>query len=537
MQKYINNVQDVNGRAIASARVTVYTLAGALATIYSDDGVTTQNNPIAVNAAGMFSFYAADGRYTLSINANGLTSTISDVLLEDPQDGSDAVFGDVTINSLTVTETASADNIEVNNAEITELTLRGLLRNNQRIVASKGSVMDALGGGAGDSNFTYDSSRTTMRVGPGGAKQMRLAFGNFYRAPTETDNSNSITVRAAIEVKSTGGTQYTYPVSFNGSETVVIGARSGIVLSDVIGAIFPPNTTFHVRTEVTVASGERFPVGLITHSSNNWSGGTSIGSENYVRSLGPSVVYNTGNLAGSATPGYGPYAAIGEPLENMPSVIIVGDSIAAGTGDNIATNIIAGSYVGMARGLVTQITEPGIIIPYTRLCRGGDSLNTFISGVSLADNARTFTAAQWATHCICNLGNNDIAGSDLATIQSKYLYLWNLLRTAGVKVYQVTMFPRTTGTYTTPGGQTIVANYGVGQLRDQVNAWLRNSAVQLDYIDGLIDPQYLVEDASNPGKWKSADGALTADGTHPNSTGHQLIGAEILLTTSQFTGY
>lgn len=104
MQKYINNVQDVNGRAISSARVTVYTLAGSVATIYSDDGITTQNNPIQVNSAGMFSFYAADGRYTLSILANGQTTTISDVLLEDPQDGSDAVFGDVTVTLLEATD-------------------------------------------------------------------------------------------------------------------------------------------------------------------------------------------------------------------------------------------------------------------------------------------------------------------------------------------------------------------------------------------------------------------------------------------------
>jgi hypothetical protein len=400
MQKYINTVQDRTGKAISGASVLV-TLAsdGSTASLYSADGANPTANPTATDVNGQFSFYAADGRYNIAVTANGYTVYLTDILLEDPEDGSDAVFTDIIVSG----------------------KINQKVPNILQIVAGKGGVADGFGGGAGDSNYTQDSARTICRIGPGGAYGLRIVYGNFYRAPAETDGANDITVRAAIEVRNASGTFYTYPVTFNGSETVVISPRAGLVISDPIGTIFEANTVFFVRSEVTVASGDRFPVGSLVHSSTNWSGGTSLGGENYVRSLGPSVVYDTGSIAGSATQGYAPYAIIGAPLMPMPSVLLIGDSICNGTGDSVSQNIIAGGYAGHARGLTTNINEPGVIIPYCRLSKGGDSLNTYRLDVNLADNARTLTAAQWATHAIVNLGNNDIVGSNLATMQSKYI--------------------------------------------------------------------------------------------------------------------
>lgn len=92
MQKYFNNVTNRGGAVVPSASVTVTTLAGAAATIYSDNGSTVAANPIVCDANGYFEFYAADGRYTLSVSGNGIaTTTITDVLLEDPVDGTSAL--------------------------------------------------------------------------------------------------------------------------------------------------------------------------------------------------------------------------------------------------------------------------------------------------------------------------------------------------------------------------------------------------------------------------------------------------------------
>ena len=88
MQKYFNNVTDRSGNVVPGAVVTVtLSSSGALATIYSDNGVTPRANPITADNNGYFSFYAADGLYTLTINGSGIqTLTISDVLLEDLSD-------------------------------------------------------------------------------------------------------------------------------------------------------------------------------------------------------------------------------------------------------------------------------------------------------------------------------------------------------------------------------------------------------------------------------------------------------------------
>jgi len=98
MQKFSDSVavagSDSVLRPLSGATVTVYVYGGAAATIYSDNGITTQTNPITTDSTGGFSFYAADGRYTLTIAKTGIeTYTRSDVLIEDPVDDSASQIG------------------------------------------------------------------------------------------------------------------------------------------------------------------------------------------------------------------------------------------------------------------------------------------------------------------------------------------------------------------------------------------------------------------------------------------------------------
>jgi hypothetical protein len=82
MQKYQDTALN-NGRPVVGATVTVTTLAGAAATIYSDNG-TTVITTLRTGDDGSFAFYAADGRYSIQISGSGITTkTITDVLLED----------------------------------------------------------------------------------------------------------------------------------------------------------------------------------------------------------------------------------------------------------------------------------------------------------------------------------------------------------------------------------------------------------------------------------------------------------------------
>lgn len=84
MQRYSSSVQDKNGRAIVTASVRVLTSTGSLATIYSDNGVSTRANPISVDGTGEYWFYAANGRYTVEISAAGFGTESTEILLYDP---------------------------------------------------------------------------------------------------------------------------------------------------------------------------------------------------------------------------------------------------------------------------------------------------------------------------------------------------------------------------------------------------------------------------------------------------------------------
>lgn len=104
MQRYTDYVINQNGTAVSGAYILVLQHGTSTpATLYSDDGVTSKANPVVTDGLGQFWFYAADGRYDLQISGAGSTPlTISDILLEDPEDGSNANFNDVTANSLTL---------------------------------------------------------------------------------------------------------------------------------------------------------------------------------------------------------------------------------------------------------------------------------------------------------------------------------------------------------------------------------------------------------------------------------------------------
>ena len=132
MQKYTDVVFSSTGTSAVAplplATVTVAYAAGGTPTLYSDNGVTVLSNPFTSDANGRISFYAADGRYTLTVSKTGYaTVTISDILLEDPSNpnpisattitatGTSTLAG-VTATSLAVSGAATATALNVTGA-------------------------------------------------------------------------------------------------------------------------------------------------------------------------------------------------------------------------------------------------------------------------------------------------------------------------------------------------------------------------------------------------------------------------------------
>jgi len=86
MQRYTNNVQNQSGQAVQNASVTVLNYPSlTTATIYADNSGTPMGNPITTDKLGFFAFYAADGRYSVSIAGPGIKPYQLDDILEEEQ--------------------------------------------------------------------------------------------------------------------------------------------------------------------------------------------------------------------------------------------------------------------------------------------------------------------------------------------------------------------------------------------------------------------------------------------------------------------
>lgn len=88
MQKFQTAITSPTGDVIPNAVITVLTLAGAPAEIYSDNGITQYpTNQVTTDSQGEFSFYAANGRYSYTVAAPAYTTeSYTDFLLYDPDD-------------------------------------------------------------------------------------------------------------------------------------------------------------------------------------------------------------------------------------------------------------------------------------------------------------------------------------------------------------------------------------------------------------------------------------------------------------------
>lgn len=107
MQKYQNAVLNQNGNVIVGATVTVTDLGGTPVAVYAVNDTNSGNvNPLTTSSDGRFEFYAPDGRYSLNVSFGGnVVASITDILLEDPLDGSNAAFADVSVSgTLTVND-------------------------------------------------------------------------------------------------------------------------------------------------------------------------------------------------------------------------------------------------------------------------------------------------------------------------------------------------------------------------------------------------------------------------------------------------
>lgn len=221
MQKYQDVVLNQNGNPVSGVQVTVTDLAGSPVAVYSSNAIGLNVNPLTSDNNGRFSFYAPDGRYSLTFTFGGnVVASISDILLEDPMDGSDAVFNDVTmLGSLSdaskITSAAvggiSATNVQDALSELdsdkasnADLSLKV---NSADLAAPGGSALVGYDGGTVQT--VLDDAKpmanyTALRNYTGRATGVRITqaglAGHFFRDDSDTtsaDNGGTIIVDAS----------------------------------------------------------------------------------------------------------------------------------------------------------------------------------------------------------------------------------------------------------------------------------------------------------------------------------------------------
>lgn len=376
-------------------------------------------------------------------------------------------------------------------------------------------------------------SRIKCFVGNSSVSSLKLGFcGTTLNASgTETFLGNDYGIEAAIELASPA--MYENAI-FQGSDYGLVGNK-GLLISEAINISIPAGGTFEVRCGYKVNQSTHFIPSCskwLNTSALSDFGSFSQANSSQVQGTGAMSVASGGSTNGSLPYSAPPYLILGIPTSPLPSVCIIGDSIADGSGDTSNSGGTGPSALGsagyIARGLESVSTQATYPIPYIKTTVASDTYaHNIISSSPFKRNCW-----QYVTHIVCELGINDICInlSSLATLQTYVTNLCADIRSVTgpygkpIKIAFCKIMPQTTSSnlFVDAAGQTPVTGATVGGVRDTFNAWLVTQIGGL--IDYLIDPNIYVEDQANPGKWVSngTSNYGTADGVHPTTALHIL---------------
>ncbi len=304
-----------------------------------------------------------------------------------------------------------------------------------------------------------------------------LVFSNFINNGTgEVDNGDDYTIDSCtIEL---GTDQKNIPVLFGGSRSIVV--KDGLfVFSDPVGIAIRKGQQFSVRTDVSVASGDKYPIHLVARGDpwgEGFSGDASVaGPGTDLTGFSATWVAVSGNKLNTRM--CGPSAVLVRPQAPTAVLLGIGDSIIAGTGEGVTfTGFIPASADRLDMGWVARACEsrwPAFIAGLS-----GTALSNWnSSGGSGNYHRRNVIEQMQITHVLNQDGINDLqGGAALATVQSRAITAWRDRATWGRPQYQSTITPLATTSsdnWTTVAGQTL---HGNAAVRVTYNAWLRDGA-------------------------------------------------------------
>lgn len=415
---------------------------------------------------------------------------------------------------------------------------------NYQVIATRGMIPNSIQqyGFFSAPNFRCDT-RIKCFVGNSSVSSLRLGYcGTTLNASgTETFFGNDYGIEAAIELLSPAMFENAI---FQGGDYGLVGNK-GLVISEPINISIPAGGAFEVRSGYKVNQST-----YMAPSCSKWLNTSALGDfgsfsqafDSQVQGTGAMSVASGGSTNGSLPYGAPPYLVLGIPTSPLPSVCILGDSIADGSGDTSNSGGTGPSALGsagyIARGLESVSTQATFPIAYVKTTVASDTFaHNIISSSPFKRNCW-----QYVTHLVCELGINDVC-INLSTLATLQTYVTNLcadIRSVTgpygkpIKIAFCTLMPQTTSSnlWVDAAGQTPVTGATVGGVRDTYNAWLVTQVGIL--FDYLIDPNVYVEDQVNHGKWITNGTANypTADGVHP-TTALAILAAQAINSWAQ----
>ncbi len=331
----------------------------------------------------------------------------------------------------------------------------------------------------------------TLHVATAPITSLQIGTANWYLNASfvETAIAGASSVTAAIE----------YPLGTTPTQILYSGIATGSIpsgqtlISDAVSKTVPQGAIFAIRMWFSNASGIPYrsstelgmPDGFVFPSAVD-------------HTMDNTAVAATGNTWG------GPCLIIG--TTTAPTVGLLGDSICAGTGDNVTGN------TGLLQCGYLERSLPGLGIMNCGVY--GDRVDKFLASSTLRR-----ALVSYCSHIISEYGFNDISGGRTpAQVLTDLTTLWNLFPTK--KVAQCTITPKTTSTdsWATIANQTLTT--------ESPNIVTLNTSLRLKPapLDQVFDVGAVYEsNGLNGGKWLigySAALNATTDGIHPNTYGH-----------------
>lgn len=400
-------------------------------------------------------------------------------------------------------------------------------------------------------NYSTYSSATckTRHVASVACYDLRLIYNSMLIATVagtpEVKFGNDFEIKCSVELG--GGTLV--PVFFNGARLKLMKPGS-VAISEPVGIRLAAGEVFWVRTYFNRIASTSYTdgtgqAGFLASNQTNLCSNVTLRGTLFSGTEGASFSSSTGvdpflqdktdssTIAASNNQGYAPIAIVGRvETTQAKSVIVIGDSISAGSGDftpGSPTNSNFDIYSG--RGYWPRAFRDSYAI--TQLACGGEQTVDFIGNTK---SFYRYALADYGSTAILALGTNDImtGGLTAAQLKAKILLLIEKIAPKVSKILVGTMIPRTTSTngWLTTAGQTTVMTNSFNSVRVEVNNWIRELGTGHPYIE-IAD---LVESARDSGLWKAPGTALDS-GTATGGSTTTIVDSSKSWTTNQWMGY